>query len=223
MQIKGVIFDLDGTLLESEEIQWEVWRNAGRFFGISLSKEDYMHFAGDFGIKVAKDIVEKKGVKASPEEFLRRKREMTAGFLEKSDIKFMPYAKEAIEFFIKRGIKTAIATNTSRNNAEIKVRKAKIDTEKIALVAATDVGSRGKPEPDIYLEAAKRLGLSPGECIAFEDTDSGLWSAKSAGMICFVVPTKFTKDHDFRKADGIFKNLKEAVEYIEKKYFKTEC
>jgi beta-phosphoglucomutase-like phosphatase (HAD superfamily) len=68
------------------------------------------------------------------------------------------------------------------------------------------------------LLATKKLGLKPKECLAFEDTQYGLESAKSAGLICFAIPNKFSKNQDFSKADKIFKNLKEVIEHFKNSY-----
>ncbi len=65
--------------------------------------------------------------------------------------------------------------------------------------------------PDIYLSAANSLGLKPADCLAFEDTKYGVNSAISAGLLCFAIPNEFSQQQNFSKADGVFKNLKEAI------------
>jgi beta-phosphoglucomutase-like phosphatase (HAD superfamily) len=76
---------------------------------------------------------------------------------------------------------------------------------------------RGKPYPDIYLAALKDIGLSARECLAIEDTQYGVESAKAAGLICFAIPGEFSKKQNFSKADNVFKNLKELMNFCKQK------
>jgi len=80
------------------------------------------------------------------------------------------------------------------------------------ITSASEV-KRGKPFPDIYLLSAERLGLKTEECLALEDTQYGLESAKSAGMTCFAIPSEFSIKQDFSRADKIFNSLEEVVEF----------
>jgi len=74
---------------------------------------------------------------------------------------------------------------------------------------------KGKPAPDIYLEAMKRLGLRGGECLAVEDTEHGLEAAKRAGAFCFAIPQEFSIGQNFSKADKVLESLKDVVCFFE--------
>lgn len=128
-------------------------------------------------------------------------------------ISLMPYAKEAVELFKSNGLKIALASGSPWKEVMLKLRNTSLSGLFPLVITGSDV-ERGKPYPDIYLLASKRLGLRPSECISFEDTQAGVESAKAAGLKCFAIPCEYTRQQDFSKADGIFESLEEAVRMV---------
>lgn len=124
----------------------------------------------------------------------------------------MPYAKRTLEFFSKRK-KLGLASTGSKKEILLKLKKTGFDKYFSAIVSRDDV-KKGKPYPDIYLAAVKKLNLKPKDCLAVEDTKSGVEAAKSAGLICFAIPNKFSGTQNFSKADKVLKSLKEVVKEI---------
>lgn len=124
----------------------------------------------------------------------------------------MPYAQKTVEFFSKnKSFRIAVSSGGPRNEVILKLKRASLYSFFPVIVSGNDV-KRGKLFSDIYLLTVKKLGLEPQECLALEDTQYGLESAKSAGLTCFVIPSEFSKKQDFSKADKIFFSLKEIVE-----------
>lgn len=211
--MKAIIFDLDGILIDTERFQWQAWVEVLKPLNIYLSKEDYFNYAGKTGTIIEKELIEKYNLKAKG--LLKKKEELLLKWFRSKPIKLMLYARESIKFFADRGIKFAICSGGPKNEVLLKLRRCDLKVD--IVVTRSDV-KRGKPYPDIYLLAAKLLGVEPKECVVIEDTQYGLESAKSAGMLCLVIPNEFSKKQDFSRADAILNNLKEAVAWIEKNY-----
>ena len=206
--IKAAIFDVDGTLVDTEYYQWQGWVELLKPYDIKLSKEAYYNYAGKAGNIAEAEIRRDFKLKDKPGVLLKKKEDL---LIEKT-LKQMPYAKEAAEFFVNRKIKIAVAGGSTRDEITLKLKKTGLDIFPL-IVSGTEV-EKGKPHPDVYLLTAKRLRVKPEECVVFEDTQYGLEAAKGAGMTCLAVPSEFSKKQDFSKADGVFASLKEAIDWV---------
>jgi len=215
-KIKGVIFDLDGTLLKTEHFNWQAWATVLKHYKISLSKKDYFKYSGKQGDIIESELIKYYGLNAKKGFLLKQKDRLIIGLFKLKPPKFIPYARESIKFFINRKIKLAIATGGPRNEVILKLKRVKLYSL-FPVVSGNEV-VKGKPYPDIYLLAVKKLRLKPESCIAFEDTQYGVESAKSAGLACLAIPNEFSQNQDFSRADGVFKSLRESVKWVKEKY-----
>src|ERR1700733_2731276 len=102
---------------------------------------------------------------------------------ESSGIKLKPGLSELLEYLAERKIPTAVATSSDQEYAAFSLRAARVDTRRFVHVVTGEQVENGKPAPDIYLEAARRLGVSPARCLALEDSDAGIESASAAGVV----------------------------------------
>jgi HAD superfamily hydrolase (TIGR01509 family) len=213
--IKGIIFDLDGVLVDTEGYQWQGWVEILKPLGISLSKEEYFKYAGKTGNIIESELVKDYNLKIEKGSLLKQKEELLIEWFSSKELKLLPYAKEAIEFFIDKKMKIAIASGGPKDEIILKLKRIDLYSLFPVITSSGEV-KRGKPFPDIYLLSAERLELKPEECLAFEDTQYGLGAAKSAGLTCFAVPGEFSVKQDFSRADKTFTNLKEAIEFYKK-------
>jgi HAD superfamily hydrolase (TIGR01509 family) len=204
--IKAVIFDMDGLMINSEPIQSK---------GFELLLREYhkkpiyhtnglVHVVGTHGncakLKIKYQIDEELDI-------LKQKRQQFYQKLLKSEvIKSMPGLNSLLKFLKKNDLKIAVATNSFLEDIKVIFPKLKILSYFNVFVTCEDV-INGKPAPDIYLKAAKRLNIKPAECLVLEDSETGVSAGKNAGMKVIAVPNKFTKNHDFSKADLIVKSL----------------
>ncbi|MES2274363.1 MAG: HAD family phosphatase [Chlamydiota bacterium] len=207
--IKAIIFDCDGTLVDSEESHFFAWRQAVQNWGGNLTPEEYLSYVGKSGTTIAHQLAEKIGRNCADELFAQ-KREYFLEYLHKG---LLPI-KDTVEFVYrlleekeKLGIKLAIASAT------VKPEIIK-NLESLGLKDAFDVVLSGhedlndyhdpegvnKPKPYIYLHAAKLLGVSPAECIVIEDSMTGVISGHSAGCITIAIPNRFTEMQDLSAA-----------------------
>mmetsp|Transcript_119259 Transcript_119259/g.337350 ORF Transcript_119259/g.337350 Transcript_119259/m.337350 type:complete len:246 (-) Transcript_119259:73-810(-) len=189
-EVEGAIFDVDGTLLDTMPLFYHAWPKTGALpqFGLTCTEDD---FYGTAGLPLP-DIVQtlhvaQRGEPATEEfvkdflaEKLRLSREDEAVMGHPAAI---PGVIELAKGYKERGIPIAIATSGNKDIVLSHLHHAGIHDlfDEAHMVFATDV-PRGKPDPAIYLEAARRLGVDPARCRAYEDAEMGLKSAYAAGM-----------------------------------------
>ncbi|MGI8420467.1 MAG: HAD family hydrolase [Candidatus Levyibacteriota bacterium] len=208
--LEGIIFDIDGVLVDTEYFQWQGWVEVLTPLGKTVSQMEYLKYAGKRGDIIESELIQDFNLPISKNELLSQKEKLLIEWFHSKSLKLMPFAEEAVQYFQKKRYKLACASGSPRNEALLKLKKTGLFPLFHNVVSGSDV-KRGKPFPDIYLHAADSLGLSPATCLAFEDTQYGVESAKAAGLFCFAIPNEFSQKQDFSKADGIFKNLKEAI------------
>lgn len=211
-KIKGIIFDLDGVLLETEYYQWQGWVIPLREFGIELTKEKYFDYAGKNGKQIDEELIKDFNLNINRGELLSKKEPLLIKWFKEEKLNYMPYAKEAIEFFSSK-FKIALCSGGSRDEIILKLEKAELIEYFPIIVAGSDV-EKSKPFPDIYLKAQELIGLSFEECLAIEDTQYGLQAAKDAGLNCVSIPNEYSLKQDFSRADIICKSLKDLIEYF---------
>ncbi len=212
--IKGILFDSDGTLFKSEYRQAKVWSEILDDFNIVIPVEDYLLYAGKTSEQIEDMIVAKYKLDVERGSLVKIKDEKMLKLYGEDDLELMPCAREAVEFFAKNPqFKIALCTNGSKKEMETKLQRNKFDHYFSIVITKTDV-KNPKPEPDIYLSAMQKLGLEPNQCLVIEDTEHGLAAAKKAGTYCFVVPHDISNGQDFSKADKILNSLREVVRFF---------
>lgn len=184
MTIKAVIFDLDGVLSDTQKFHAEVESALLKEFGVHLSPESITSmYAGVSDEEMFAEIFEKHGVTAaSIGDVVRRKWDLMVQ-VARGSIVPVPHAVNLVRSLKRKGMKLAIASASSRTFIEEVVRVLGIKDCFSAIVSASEV-ARGKPAPDIFLLAARRLGVRPEESIVIEDGVRGMQGALAAGMKC---------------------------------------
>jgi HAD superfamily hydrolase (TIGR01509 family) len=184
--VEAALFDMDGLLLDTEVIYIEAMQTAARSLGREMAL-DFCHSMIGVPAKECTLMIEAYyGEGFSIEEFRGRFYELLRGLLD-AGIPLKPGVVELLDFLAGRGLPLAVATSSERRTAERHLAKAGLLDRFTALATRDDV-ERPKPHPDLYLEAARRLGVAPERCLAFEDSNIGLEAAHAAGAMAFMVP-----------------------------------
>jgi beta-phosphoglucomutase len=191
MTARGVLWDLDGTLVDSTELHWTAWRDAMAAEGVPITRE---MFEATFGWKNDPILTRWLGPDADPDRKRQiadvKERRYRAGLREQG-LKALPGAREWIERLHAERWRQAIASSAPRENIEAVLDVLDLGHDFEAIISAEDV-TTGKPEPEVFLRAAERLGVPPSRAIVVEDAEAGVEAARRAGMKCIGVNTKTT-------------------------------
>ena len=187
MKIKGVIFDMDGVILDSEKLYVRFWCEAGRFYGFPMEEKHALSIRS-----MARPLASEKlrGIFGSSFDYdaVRSKRvELMDKYVEENGIELKDGAEDLLMYLKENGYRIALATATPPDRAE-KYLKAHDLYKYFDVTVSASMVSLGKPAPDIYLLAAEMLGLSAQSCLALEDSPNGIRSASSAGCVTVMVP-----------------------------------
>lgn len=209
---KAALFDLDGTLVDS---MW-MWKEIdieflGRFGyecpedmereieGMSFS-ETAAYFKNRFGLPLSLEEIKDCWIRMSIDKY-------------RYEVPLKPGALEFLKFCRESGIHTGIATSNGRDMVDAVIESLKIGEYLDEVVTACEV-AKGKPEPDIYLEVAGRLGAAPEECLVFEDIPAGIMAGKRAGMTVIAVEDEFSGKLEAEKrqlSDGYIRDYFELL------------
>lgn len=177
----GVLWDLDGTLVDSADLHWLSWRETLTAEGVDIT---YEQFLNSFGQKNDRILHEWLGPGASQEQVRRidqQKESKYRRLVQERGLTSLPGAAAWIRRLHAAGWKQAIASSAPRQNVDVMLQALGVDRELDAIAAAEDV-TAGKPDPQVFLTAAERLGVPPARCVVVEDAPAGIEAARRAGM-----------------------------------------
>ncbi len=204
--IKAALIDMDGFLINSEHLYLEANKIYFKQFNFEFTEE--LHRQGT-GKKFNKWITTVFPTDKSGEEILKERNVVFMG-LVREKLELLDGARELL-ILLRKNFKTALVTSTERGYVDVVFEKTKIG-EYFDLLITGDMVSHGKPDPECYLIAAQKLGVSVEECVVFEDAPSGILSGKNAGMKVIAVPSPYVKGDDaFQKADVVVDTLQEIT------------
>jgi HAD superfamily hydrolase (TIGR01509 family) len=203
--IKGVLFDMDGVLVDSESF---ICRAAVLMFGelgVNVNPEDFHPFVGTGENMYLGGVASKYGLALNIAKAKARVYEIY-GEIASGHLYALPGAHEFITRCTSRHLKLALATSADRIKMEINLREIKLSSSLFnSIVTGEDVANK-KPFPDIYIMAARNIGLEPGQCLVVEDAVSGIRAGKSAGCRCLAVTSSFG-EKELYEADWICGSL----------------
>ncbi len=213
--IKAVLFDMDGVLIDTEKYLTKFWQQAAAEAGLSLKIEDcymFRSFASQFASVV---FQEKYGKEYDYFAIRNRRKELMKAHIETNGIEIKPEVKETLWAIKQKGIQIAVVTATDEERTKSYLTEIGIYEWFDSVICATMV-ERGKPFPDVYLYACDRIGCTPKECMAVEDSPNGIQAASDAGCKTVMVPDLTQPDEDSRKrVIGVAQTLRGVLEYLD--------
>jgi HAD superfamily hydrolase (TIGR01509 family) len=205
--ITTAIFDLDGLLADTEPLHCRAYQMALFEHGVRLTAADY----GDHWVRCGKGIHEwlgQHGFDLDPVA-LRASKAIHYQDLLRSSLRAMDGA-DAVLNRLAGKMRIGLASSSYRDAVNGVIHGLGIANYFDTIVSGLDV-ARVKPAPDIFLEAARRLGVDPADCAVLEDAEKGVLAAHAAGMRCVAVPNEYTRDHDFSKATYVCSSLNDVT------------
>lgn len=214
-KFKALLFDLDGTLVDSEHFHFNTWNELLAESNIQLEYTDFLkNYAGIPLPGNAKRLKELYEIDSPLELLIARKENLTVERLKTSTIELMPHVQETLDFFKEKGLAMALVTASKRPDVDEMFKKNGLEKYFDLLITRSDVVN-SKPDPESYNLAVEKLGLEKSDCLVFEDTLNGLKAAKAAGLTCFAIQAN-TDDHlKLSAADKIFLNFQIVKNFLE--------
>jgi HAD superfamily hydrolase (TIGR01509 family) len=210
--IKGVLFDMDGVLVDSEHFICKAAVMMFRELGIDVSPQDFQPFVGMGENRYLGGVAEQRGIKMDIEQVKARTYEIYENIV-RGKLSPLPGAHEFISKCRNKGLKLALATSADSIKMEVNLKEIGLSRDSFqTIITGLDVKKK-KPFPDIYLKAAKRLGVKPGDCLVVEDAVSGIEAAKAAGCRCLAVTSSFDAAA-LKEADWICDSLTNVPEEV---------
>ena len=200
-----VIWDVDGVLVDSYAPHFESWRKTAEKLGVSYTEEDFLsgfgktsreHLKENFGASMADDQLDQ--IESDKEALYR---EMVT-----EEFPAMPGARELVQALKDADFKIALATSGPAANLMLAVRMMKLQPFLSAVVSGADV-TKGKPDPEVFLKAAKNCGVEPSRCVVIEDSRFGVQAAKAAGMGCLGLLSTGHERAELDEADRVVESL----------------
>jgi len=201
----AVICDMDGLLVDSERLERRVWQAAAADHGVELSDARFGTFVGRGADECERMLAGYYGAAFDVAAFRATCHRRMRALVDAEGVALRPGAREWLGFIAGLGIPLALAT--SSGPALVRERLGALLPAFAAVVTRADV-ARGKPHPDLYLEAATRLGVGPADCLAVEDSPTGALAAMAAGMPVVLVPDLVPAPPDVTAlAAGVYDSL----------------
>ncbi|WP_300279715.1 HAD family hydrolase [Peptacetobacter sp.] len=211
--IKGVIFDMDGVILDTESLSLIFWEKIFKKHNIEIKRDAQILLMGKGKDDTIKGLKEIYGKELPMEEYYKEKGQAVIDYLEENKPGVKKGFESLLKYLLEHNYKTAIATSTVRWKMKNRMKFLHFD-DMVGAVICGDEVKETKPNPEIFLKAAEKLNLSPKECLVIEDSKAGVEAAYNGGFKCIMVPDFKKPDEELReKAYKIMDSL-EDVEYL---------
>ena len=218
MKIKAVLFDMDGLMVDTESLSTEAFINSAKVQGYNMTKEETLKVLGFTKANIYQFWIDYfQGTNVDGKKLVDDHYEYIENVLYTVGPEKMPYVEELLKYLRENNYKIAVASSSDTADIKNNLEKTKLEKYIDEIASGAEV-ENGKPAPDVFLLAAKRLGVDAKDCLILEDSKAGIKAGKASGAMVFMVPDMFTVDKECEDtADRILTNLGEVIEILEGK------
>ena len=214
---EAVIFDMDGVIFDSETLVFQCWNVVAEKYGIKNVEEVCIQCLGMNAIEARERFLNYYGRDFPYDEYKREMAELFHKRAAEGGLELKPGVEELLTFLKEHHYKTAVASSTRKAVVETQLTAAGI-IHYFDRIVCGDMVEKSKPEPDIYLTAAKKIGIDPSRCYAIEDSYNGIRSAHSAGMDVIMVPDMLPANREMEEiCCNILDSLSQVVTLLQDK------
>lgn len=211
---QAVLFDMDGLMLDSECLYQTAWKLAAGELGYQMDEALYLSLVGRSNAEAERAFVELFGDDFPVVEFGHRWEQRWRDLVSQQSISLKPGLLELLDWLETRRIPKAVGTSSNTAEAHLCLTRTGLWDRFLTVVTVDHVG-QGKPAPDIFLEAARQLGISPQSCLVLEDSNAGVMAANAGGMTVAMVPDLQTPTTESAAiATAIFTSLHEVLDWL---------
>ncbi|MFJ2602256.1 HAD family hydrolase [Pantoea agglomerans] len=204
--IKAVIFDMDGVLIDAKDWHYEALNAALDLFGLTISRQEHLTTYDGLPTKDKLIMLSKdKGLSTNLHAFINEMKQQYTMEIVNNKCKPMFHHEYALSMLKKDGYKMAVASNSIKNSIEVMMERAHLSQYLEFYVSNQDV-VKGKPDPEMYNKAISMLGLKPADCVIVEDNENGIKAAKASGAHVLEVETVY---------DVNYANIKRFISLVE--------
>ena len=211
-KLQCVIFDMDGVIIDSEEIHKKAYYETFKNLGIEVSEELYKTMTGSSTINAFQKLVNHFNLDDIPEELVLQKRKCYVNYFENDPtLSLVNGVKELIQFLYKQNLTLVLASSSAMVNINRVFSRFDLNEYFTAKISGADLIA-SKPHPEIFEKAAILGGVSKEQCIVIEDSDNGIEAANKAGIYAIGYRNLLITDQTLNKADLIINDFKELIE-----------
>jgi len=214
---EAIIFDMDGVITDTMSYHYRAWKKVFNYAGINVSHFDVYIREGQQGINTVREVFREKNKNIKnreAKELLVRKERLFKRIVKR---KFIPGALSFVRYFHRQGFKLALVTGTSKGEVR-KILPPNI-YKVFDVVVAGDDCKHGKPHPEPYLKAIRRLKVAPPYTLVIENAPSGIEAAKKAKLYCLAIATSLGKRY-LKEADAVFSSISDLRRKVD---FRKRC
>ena len=218
MEIKAVLFDMDGLMVDTESLSTEAFINSAKAQGYNMTKEETLKVLGFTKANIYQFWIDYfQGTNVDGKKLVDDHYEYIENVVYTVGPEKMPYVEELLKYLKENNYKIAVASSSDAADIKNNLEKTKLEKYIDEIASGAEV-ENGKPAPDVFLLAAKRLGVDAKDCLILEDSKAGIKAGKASGAMVFMVPDMYTVDKECEDtADRILTNLGEVIEILEGK------
>lgn len=212
--LECVIFDMDGVIIDSEEIHKKAYYEIFESVGVNVTEQLYKTFTGSSTINAFERLVKHFKLDEKPENLVLDKRKRYVSFFENDpNLKLVNGVEETIKYFYKKGIKLILASSSAMINIDRVFNRFDLQQYFLAKISGADL-TASKPHPEIFEKAVLLGKTEKRNCIIIEDSDNGIKAANDAGIFVFGYDNPLSENQTLENADVIISNFKELRTYI---------
>jgi len=217
---KAVVFDMDGVIVDSEQLSLDAFGKALSLCGITIDEEDIAHSCGLSDKNIIESMEKKYNKKIDFDLYAKKKVEFYRNNVNENGIHPFPKVRDFIKMLNEKSIKYIVASSGNRKKIQYNLEKTALSDLFKDVLSGEDF-DKSKPDPAIFLKAAQRLGVEPSDCLVIEDSINGVKAAKNAKMKCIAITNTFKADK-LKDADLIVDNFSQITFDVMRKLYKKQ-